>query len=442
MLSLLALVLINLSSCKETDPSPAPEVIETPPVPKFKNIEVGNGSGNLVIDGTLLTLDCNDTIRINAGSYNSITIKNINSTDSCNIVVTNKGLVELNGDQRQLHLRNLEGVIITGNGDPALPFGFVIQKSKFRASIITQPFNRITLQHFKFKDLGFYCFINSENKEYTGAEDSYARDIKLLNISCENTGHLFQFSGAVEQTKITGYLKGLEVANIHFFNSNGGSAVACGNVEDYNIHDNVVENVNATNNEHNGIFFMQGNGKFYNNMITNHQGNALRAWTFTIGTTPRQLLVYNNIIVNSRKYSAFEAQSFTRFMRNDVTYANVMVYNNTVGSINMSKSWYGGILDTYNLQGGYCKVFNNLAFDFPSPNPKDNIINQQGITIPEVSNNLYFNTAQEAGFSDQTTYTLTTGSPAKNKGSIVRSMLTDYYGNARSRMNPSIGAVE
>lgn len=442
-MSFLMIILFSLCSCKKHNFTELLSVSRSvPSIQKFKSIEVGNGSGDLVIDGTLLSLGCSDTIRITAGSYNSISIKNIRSADGCNIIIKNKGLVELAGNFRQMNLSNLKGVVITGNGDPSIKYGFKFHDNSYRAIVIKKPYDNTTLQFIELKNIGDYCITNLDDPEYTGAEDSYSRKLKFLNIWCENSGSLIIFSGSVENNKVTGLVKDLEIADIDFVNSNYGTAVYCGNVEDYNIHHNRVNYMNMTNNNHNGIFHIRGNGRFHNNMITNHQGNAIRAWTYTVGNTPKSTLIYNNIVVNSRKFSAFEVQSFSYYIGPKVTYANTMIYNNTCGNLNLSKDWYGNVVDVYDLQGGYCKVFNNLAFNFPAPNPADKISNQQSSTIPQNSNNLYFNTAAEVGFSDQTTYTLTTSSPAKNKGLPVKSLLTDFYGQSRSRMKPSIGAVE
>ncbi|TCD01706.1 hypothetical protein [Pedobacter psychroterrae] len=442
---LFALVFMFFSTCKKkplkaeyvTDKDTVEEIQKT-----HKIIEVGTGDGNLVIDGSGMSLNCNDTIRIAKGSYNSINIKNIKSRNGCTVTIINTGLVEINGNFKQMNLQNLRGVNITGNGDPNIKYGFQFHDNIYRSVVISKPYSRATLQYASFKNIFDYVITFNESSEYDGTENSYAEDLKFLSISCENTATLLRVMGNVENNKIVGYIKGLEIAYLDYRNSEVGDIINVGNVEDYDIHHNRVMDINRTTNTHNGVFHCGGNGKFHDNFISNHSGNALRAWMFTLGSRPKNVLIYNNIVVNSRKYSAFETQSFSFFMGPKVTYANAQVYNNTCGNLNISKDWYGNVVDVYNLQGGYCKVFNNLAFNFPAPNPADKIINQQSSTTPQNSNNLYFNTAAEVGFSDQTTYTLTTSSAAKNKGLPARSLLEDFYGQSRSRTKPSIGAVE
>ncbi|PTS94520.1 hypothetical protein DBR11_23150 [Pedobacter sp. HMWF019] len=407
-----------------------------------KIVDVGTGSGDLSIDGKSLPLKCNDKIRIAKGSYKSITIKNIQAEDGCAITVTNNGLVDINGNFSQMNLSNLKGVIISGNGDPGIQYGFQFHDNSYRSIIISKPYTSSTIQYVSFKNIQDYVISYDPKTVYDGSEGSYSKNLKFLNIRCENTSSFLQFPGSVENGPIIGLIKGLEIANLTFVNSSKvGTVVWIGNVEDYDVHNNRVDNINTENNNHNGIFHFMGNGKFHDNYVSNHQGNALRAWTYSIGT-PKEVLIYNNIVVNSRKYSAFETQSFENYMRGSVTYANAKVYNNTCGNLNLNKDWYGNVVDVYNLEGGTCQVFNNIGFNFPAPNPVTLISNQQSVTKPTESNNLYFTSIDEVGFSDKTTFKLNSSSTAKNKGQAILSLLKDYYGVARNVNKPSIGAVE
>src|SRR5690606_33274857 len=127
----------------------------------------------------------------------------------------------------------------------------------------------------------------------------------LRQLDCEQTGPFFGGAGSVDGG-IRGLIRNFEIAYLNFRNApDVGSVVWMGNVEDYNIHHNHIDNINTKNNNHNGIFLMTGNGKFHNNIVRNHQGNAIRAFGHSIGDTPKEILIYNNIVYNSRKYSAF-----------------------------------------------------------------------------------------------------------------------------------------
>src|SRR5690606_32978219 len=144
----------------------------------------------------------------------------------------------------------------------------------------------------------------------------------------------------------------VEIAHNTFHNSEAGNLVIFSNVQDYNIHHNIVEYVNQRNNAHNGIFLMHGNGHFHDNKLTNYQGNAIRAWVFSRGSSAATIEIYNNICYNSRKYSAFEIQEFSnQLVQGKTTFVNAKVYNNTAGKMNTYRDWQGQLLDLYNNTG-------------------------------------------------------------------------------------------
>ena len=191
------------------------------------------------------------------------------------------------------------------------------------------------------------------------------------------------------------------------------------------------------------MFHLIGNGRFHNNLINTHQGNSIRAWTVSLGSSPQDVLIYNNIVYNSRKYSAFEVQGFTAYrVDGQTTYANAKIFNNTCGSLNTSRDNFpASVVDVYGLVGGTCEVFNNLGYDFPVRSTHSDIWHPLGDTRISGSNNLYFDLFSQVGFTDATSFKLNSASAAKNKGKGTLAE-TDFYGNTRHAANPSIGAVE
>jgi len=175
-----------------------------------------------------------------------------------------------------------------------------------------------------------------------------------------------------------------------------------GCVEDYEVSNNVVNNVNKSdnypngNNNHNGIFHLNGNGKFFKNKITNHQGNGLRAWLFSI-TKPASVEIYDNIIYNSTRYSAFELQ-VPPYMEVLASFkpADAKIYNNTTGKLNTGQPKYyeGRIVDIYQTHGNV-EVYNNLYFNMLDNEVSLNQSNPKDTKVKE-SNNLYFKNAADA----------------------------------------------
>src|SRR5699024_603657 len=99
---------------------------------------------------------------------------------------------------------------------------------------------------------------------------------------------------------------------------------------------------------------------------------------------------------NTRKYGAFEIQGFDRYqVSGKTTFVNAKVYNNTIGKMNTSRDWEGGILDLYNY-GGTLEYYNNLGFELHQSKTITNMINNMSDTKINESNNKYFGSASEA----------------------------------------------
>lgn len=449
---ILCLLLLSFAACKKNNPiqenlnvtPEAPAVVAPDPIqtgPSYSKIyEVGSGSGDLVINGTSYTLGGTVLFKVKGGTYRSIKIANVDGGTGL-VTIQNNGLVESTGEMR---LENLNNVVLTGNGTSGINKGFSFQNIGYRAIQVDGKINNFTLQYFTFKNIGDNVITYKYEAAYTGAESSISQNLKFSNIDCDNTGQFISGSGTSDNGTIKGFIKNLEISYVNFQNSSGvGSIVWFGNVENYDIHHNVVNNINTANDNHNGIFLMNGNGKFHHNKITNHQGNAIRAFSFSVGSTPKEVLIYNNIVVNSRKYSAFEIQIFdTAISAGKTTYVNAKVFNNTCGNLNLSKDWQGNVVDIYTLRGGTCEVYNNLAFNlFTNGANKASFGGQESDTKSLESNNMYYSSSKEAGIVDETSFKLNSSAPVKGKGKHENILTDDYFGSARAQL-PSVGAVE
>ena len=357
-------------------------------------------NGKLSINGDSLKLSCNTSIKIAAGTYSSIAIKNINA--GCIINIVNDGQVTLSGNGDQMYINNVSNVNIAGNATAGIATGFTFRDNPNYHSVnLDGTFHNLTLQYFAFQNNGNYAIFNTGQTVYDGSPKSYSDTVRILNMTSINSQALVQLGGNCTKDGITGFVKNLEIANVNFSNSECGTVVYVGEAENYNIHNNTISNINQVNNNHNGIFQIRGNGSFHHNLVKNHQGNAIRAWINSVGNAPREVTIYSNIVVNSRKYSAFEVQSFDWEMIPGITtYGNAKVYNNTCGNLDLSKDWVGVIVDIYNLYGGTCNVYNNIGFNFPAPGPDNFFVNQQSATLTNLSGNVYYPTAAAAGIPD------------------------------------------
>lgn len=398
--------LANVKNPGKTQPGSGgggtPATPPTPPVTTGKVINVGNGSGDLSIDGNNFTISgakysfqSGDIVKIKGGSYSSITIKNVTIPSGARVTFINNGLIALNGGG-WLRLSNLNNVTVSGGGASATDRGFAFTNSAYRAIELSGTINNFTLQNMLFKNVNDYVinYRDLGNLIYNGSSNSYLTNLAFLNLDAENIGPLFNFPGEITNSNLTGLLRNIEIGHISCINSPGvGTVVFLGNAENYNVHDNLINNINSQNNNHNGIFMLHGNGRFYNNIVQNHQGNAIRAWLYSVQSN-ETVQIYNNIVYNSRKYSAFELQ-VPAYMSSSSLFkaANAKVYNNTVGRMNTEKnSFPGDILDLYNTYGTL-EFYNNLAFE----NNDSKLINDMSSTpITKNTNNVYKSTLGDA----------------------------------------------
>lgn len=344
LLTLATFALAILSSCQKDSVSSSP----TPKTISVKNsnfatatattLSVGTGSGNLVIDGSKYVTSNNYVIKIAAGTYTGITIQNINLTGLATI--ENNGLVQIVGNSSAMTLNNVSNLTVTGTGTSGLYQGFYFHDNNYRPVTVNGLTHNLTLQNFQFANIGDYTItFNNNTTVYDGTNNTCFYNIMLANMTCTNTQQFLQLGGGINNGVATGLTKNLDIHGLNFSNSNCGVVVYVGNADSYNIHDNTINNINQTNNNHNGIFLIIGNGQFHDNLVENHQGNAIRAWGVTLGTTPKNVLIYNNTVHDSRKYSAFEVQSFANMMTSGkTTYVNTAIYNNTCGNLNLVKT--------------------------------------------------------------------------------------------------------
>ncbi|CAM4242849.1 hypothetical protein SAMN06265348_107110 [Pedobacter westerhofensis] len=367
--------------------------------------DLGTGSGYLVIDGTTLNIPANSFIRIKAGSYKGITIKNILATTAKPVYIKNVGAVTIS---ESMTIQNVSNVVVDGDNTAGITYGFAFNNISYRAITLSTQMTGLVLKSMSFKNVDDYVISADNNlgtaRAYDGTAATRTDGFKILNCLFDNVGTI-ALGGALstETNEDTGLFKDVEIAYNTFQNSQEvGTVCSFTNVQDYNIHHNVVNNINTSNDNHNGVFFMQGNGKFHENKLTNYQGNAIRMWLYSRGSTPATSEIYDNTCYNTRKYSGFELQGFTRNMwSGKSTYSNAKVYNNTVGHMNTNKDWEGQLLDLYNINGGSIEYYNNLGYDLNTlKGSVTNMINNMSDTKITVESNNKYTALQQNAVTD------------------------------------------
>jgi hypothetical protein len=416
--SICLLMLVACASCRRTeiplDPKTSPAIeasfendqLSADSIPKDAQIlNVGTGAGNLVIDGKTLNLGGNILFQIKEGAYSAITLRNLHAPPGKRIYIKSRGLVKV---KDVMSTDNLNNVTISGEDLPREKYGFRFENIPYRAITMNGRLSGVVLKNISFKNVNNYVIAgessNGRGLAYRGTKETMTENFKILNCIFDNVGTI-AFGGSFnkDNAEDSGFFRDVEIAYNIFQNSDAGNLCSFTNVQDFNIHHNVVTDVNPRNNNHNGIFFMEGNGKFHHNKLRNYQGNAIRMWLYSRGNVPQTVEIYNNFCFNTRKYGAFELQAFERNIQpGKTTFADAKIFNNTVGQMNTSKDWEGQILDLYNT-GGTLRYFNNLGFDLVSTTTQtSNMINNMSGKKPILdTNNKYYRTSGEAVFNIQ-----------------------------------------
>jgi hypothetical protein len=365
---------IKAKEAQNVPPVVIPPIVVNEPQPQFTI--VGSGSGALILKDIF-----NKNIKIKEGNYDYIDITNFKNTN-----VIGAGVNLLNGSGiTAMNNVTIEGLSVKG--------------SKYRAFNINGIIKGFTLKNISLTDIGDVAINLSDATRYNGSEDSFSENLQLLNFDCDNIGMFLGARGSIANGFVEGLVKKFKMNGCSIINSpQMGNGVYMGCVEDYEISNNKLGNINSLVNNHHGIFHMVGNGKVFGNMLTNHQGNMLRAWFCSL-TKEGYLEVFDNIVHNSRRYGAFEIQT-PPWMELAAAFKpgkTAKIYNNTVGKLNTEDPKYfeGRLLDLYT---SHCQVevFNNLSFNNRDAEILNNMSDRSNTLLTRFENNAYVKDAAQA----------------------------------------------
>jgi hypothetical protein len=391
-----------------TDPTvPAPSAPQAP-VDTFpldpKVIIVGSGSGNLIIDDPE-----NAFLKIAPGVYNYIAI---NYPE--HVVIDATGVSMAKDSNIDIHTPvDLE------------IFGFEVADHFYRAMNVRGVVQGLHIHDAKFTNVRNAVISFEFDQPYDGTDLTTNLDIRIEKNFFKDCSTSVAMRGGLDfhEGKVTGLTRNL-VFKGNTVKDGQGNVISSGACDKFDISENIIDHVNfgftaensptAPNGPHNGIFGITGNGKLYNNKITNHQGNVIRAWGVSYGDAVEVIEITNNIVHNTSKYSAFELQvvpylqDFAKLWPGVIKWTDAKVHHNTAGDLNTSRDWEGQMLDLY-FTGGDLEYHDNLGFNFNRM--KDGIcidleLGRAMINMgptEQKDGNLYFHKWQEA-VSDLTTF--------------------------------------
>jgi hypothetical protein len=367
-----------------------PPVVVTSPVTPPTYRLVGSGSGELQLGDM-----SGQFLKIKPGSYSSIKLGVANKCVlDCSGVVT-KGM-----DINKFTGLEISGLsIINGTG-----------------IYIVNPSSGLRLLASSFENIQNNVIRLQNQAVWDGTDAAVCKDWLIQGCKFKNTESVFSCGSISDQ------IRGL-CRNISFVGNTvkdlqiNGSILFMGAVDGYLVESNIIDHVNygftdpkVPYGNHNGVFQMVGNGILRGNKATNCQGNLIRAWGISFGSTPKTTILERNVYVGTVKYGGFEIQcppvldAFIKASTGKYSYVNYVVRNNTAGNLGTANVLWAQMLDSY-FTGGTVEYYDNLGWDMirddnQGAHHKDNItdmlVNFSGATLLRNSGNLYFPTQEEA----------------------------------------------
>ncbi len=419
-----------------------------------KKVFVGTGSGFIDYPNAQVTLNLkdDDTVVINPGKYKLMNFRNITASPGHKITIINSGLVEIGPDPSPSTFSNLTNVEIRGDGAPGIEFGFYLH-DLIRGISIDGTMSGVYFSYFKMVNIIDYgVFFYNPSLVYNGTNNktSLFYDIKFLHFDVYNIKTTFLqlgLFGRVMDDGLVSMFRKLEVAYCTVQYSDQQDVFHLSKALEANVHHNRLLHLGANDYRHTGIIYLYGSGEVHHNYISDYWGSGLRAHSFSLDTVGK-VNIYNNVMVNSRKYSGIEAQctpediAWSPYMK----YCNFKIYNNTFGNLSAA-DWQAAMIDSYNAVGGTIEIKNNLGFNIQRDKPfdptKNYVYTQLNITKPDTAGNVYGKTFVDIGLKDDSSCLLNITSPAIDKGVTPGFFNDDIDGVTRPQSGAfDIGAHE
>lgn len=411
------------------------------PASAQKKVYIGSGSGELNYPNAQATLNLQDgdTLVIRAGVYQGITLNNITAGAGKKIYVINQGQVEITNSWVGFNVSDLTNVDIMGNGTPGITYGFYIHDLLIRGMDILGRLSGVSFSYFRMENMNDYGVYMLDNALiYDGTNNSLFYDIKFLHFKMYNIVQTpFQFGdwSLVKDLGAVGMMRKIEVAYCDVEKILNADIIHLNRAVQVNVHHNRIVHTGLNDTRHAGIIYLRGDGDIHHNYISDHWGNGVRAEGFSLDA-PGTVNIYNNVVVNSRKYSGVEANSYDNDVNGSVytRYCNYKIYNNTFGNLSAA-DWQAAMVDTYNAYGGTIEIKNNIGFniqkDLAYDATRNYVYSRFNVTLPDTANNLYSTSYVPLGLINDSSCLLNVNSPAIDKGTNFSWMTDDIDGVAR-----------
>lgn len=238
--------------------------------------------------------------------------------------------------------------------------------------------------------------VRSSKTQYTGERGTFIDGLTFNGLTVDGGGQVFHADGDLLSGKVWGLLKNFKLTNANIKNVSYGDIIYIGAGMDAEFENIVFENINAFNDNHNGVIRVHGNMIARNVRATNYQGNLFRNWLYSIEGV-KTTSISNSIGYRSRKYSLIELQLEPFLLANGARPGNAEIFNNTAISMATSKEWDGQLIDMYNTGTDKIKstvnIYNNIGADLRASQGR-------AIIAGEMANKMFDSDKTEVKFSD------------------------------------------
>jgi hypothetical protein len=439
------------------------------------HIGAGSGALNYPTMQSTLGLKDGDVVCIAPGTYaGGATFSNVSATKTA-ITLQNdpSGTVAIGGP---VTLSNLENVVFSGAGRAGTLTGISVSSAFSDDIDVGGTIDGLTIQNVDLqKNVRYGIYVNNDALAYkAGDVSTYFNDIHILNVTDYATVFTaIAFGPAETISASTGFVsiaRNVEIAHSDFGGITPGTVIDVDDVMASSVHHNRFLHINKGLDDHNALIFLTGYGDIYANYSEDYQGEGARVWPWNIDGTGAVVNVYDNINLDSVKYSALEFQPQATYL--DVLsiltpaqeVATCNAFGNTAGNLDLEgaadpsecgntapdEPWFSAYIDVYD--NGTVNLTDNLVFNTSCPSTGGaemgapeayggHMVNYEGNIVPNYSHNLYFATWEAAGLTSELGAVPGATSPAKGAGASVPGLTTDFYGTPRADP-PTVGAVE
>jgi hypothetical protein len=384
------------------------------------NIVVGNGSGTVSVT-SMTGINPNDVLIIQAGTYSSITLQNIN-----NVTIVNQGgQVTCTGP---VNIGPWSYVNLMGNGTSGLQYGF---NFTYNGNVFQIGSGHIadhsSIQYFQTVNSGdLIDFSGSQGGTWNLSDSSTLmfNQFTLANFSMSNSAHILYGTWDATTTLHSSSF-GLQIYNAQIQNMTTGDGLIFGyNMWNYNFHDWTIGGTNSSATDDIGMIRVGGYGSVSSIIMQGSLwGYVGRLESISLngkGTT----YVYNNLKLNTTCYGVVDIRASSSNIGGSVTSANAYICNNTQFGNLDPLTYTTAAAVIFGHAGATYYVYNNL--NVGSQDMGNDVYNAASDPVV-FSNNL--TNASATGILDPSTGKLVAGSPAINAGVALSWRTQDLYHN-------------